>query len=189
MSFHALLLIAIGLSMDAFGAAVSRGSALTGLRIPGAIRISLVFGLFAAAAPALGWLLGTAFVDVIAAVDHWVAFFLLTAIGAKMIRDAWQESSEPTISAGLRLGIVVGSAIATSIDSAIFGVTVPALKLNLAVASMTVGAATFTAACTGLYVGRIAGAVAGRRAEIGGGLLLIVIACKILADHTWLHVY
>lgn len=170
--------------MDAFGASVSRGAALARFGIALAVRISLVFGLFAATAPALGWLLGERFLDAASAVDHWIAFFLLTAVGAKMIRDALRGTDSAPVAVGIRFTVIVVSAFATSVDSAVFGVTLPALQIGLMTASATIGIAAFVAAFAGLYVGRVTGDVAGRRAEIAGGILLIGIACKILADHT-----
>jgi len=184
LTFQALLLVALGLSMDAFGASVSRGAALSSIGIGASFRISLVFGFFAAAAPALGWILGAAFLDTISVLDHWIAFVLLTAVGAKMIRDALQGGETRPVAAGLRVSVVFVSALATSVDSSVFGVTLLALDISLFLASSTIGATTFGAAFIGLRLGRKLGAAAGRRAEIAGGLILIAIAFRILADHT-----
>jgi manganese efflux pump family protein len=183
LTFQALLLVALGLSMDAFGASVSRGAALSSVAIGTCFRISAVFGVFAAAAPALGWILGAAFLDTISVFDHWIAFVLLSAVGAKMIRDALRGGDTPPMAVGLRFSVVFVSALATSIDSSVFGITLPAFDIGLSVASSTIGAMTFGAAFIGLRLGRKLGAVAGQRAEIIGGLILIVIAFKILADH------
>ncbi len=101
-----------------------------------------------------------------------------------MIRDALRVRDTAPVAAGIRFAVIVVSAFATSVDSAVFGVTLPALQIGLTTASATVGITTFAAALAGLYVGRATGEAAGRRAEIGGGILLIGIACKILADHT-----
>ena len=183
LTFQALLLVALGLSMDAFGASVSRGAALSSIRIGACFRISAVFGVFAALAPALGWVLGAAFLDTISVLDHWIALVLLSAVGAKMIRDALRGGETPPVAAGLRFSVVLVSALATSIDSSVFGITLPGFGIGLPMASSTIGAMTFAAAFVGLRLGRKLGAVAGRRAEIIGGVILIVIAFKILADH------
>lgn len=186
MTFQALLLVALGLSMDAFGASVSRGAAYVGLGFSTALRISLVFGAFATATPVLGWFLGLAFIDVISAIDHWIAFTLLVAVGVKMIRDARRIPDGPPVAMGLRLVVIFTSAMATSIDSGIFGITLPSMEVGLLAGALTVGGVTFAAAFAGLHVGRVTGAVAGRRAEVIGGFLLIVIGLKILLDHTLL---
>lgn len=172
--------------MDAFGASVSRGAVIRTLGLSLSVRISLIFGAFATVAPILGALLGLVFIDVISAVDHWIAFGLLFAVGIKMIRDALSASDGPPVALGLRLAVVVASALATSIDSGIFGIALPSIEIGLPMSALTIGGVTFAAAFTGLQVGRITGAVIGRRAEIAGGILLIGIAIKILVDHTLL---
>lgn len=178
------MLVALGLSMDAFGASVSRGAVIRTLSLSLSLRISLVFGVFATAAPLLGAFLGLAFVDVISEVDHWIAFGLLVAVGAKMIRDAYIVSDGPPVALGLRLGVIVASALATSIDSGIFGITLPTTEISLSMSALTIGSVTFAAAFAGLQVGRISGVAVGRRAEVFGGVLLIAIGTKILLDHT-----
>ena len=170
--------------MDAFGASVSRGAALRSVPFVSALRISAVFGAFAAVTPALGWALGAAFIGVISAVDHWIAFILLAALGAKMIRDALGRDDPAPVAAGIRLAVVAASALATSIDTGIFGVALPSLQVGLPEASATIGCVTFAAAFAGLKIGGVTGAVAGRRAEIAGGLLLVALGIKILLDHT-----
>ena len=169
--------------MDAFGASVSRGAVIRTLSLSLSLRISLVFGVFATAAPLLGAFLGLAFVDVISEVDHWIAFGLLVAVGAKMIRDAYVVSDGPPVALGLRFGVIVASALATSIDSGIFGITLPTTEISLSMSALTIGSVTFAAAF-GLQVGRISGVAVGRRAEVFGGVLLIAIGTKILLDHT-----
>lgn len=186
MSFHALLLVAIGLSMDAFGASVSRGAFVGKLRHGVALRIACLFGAFAAVTPVIGWAIGIALLDLIAAFDHWVAFGLLSAVGAKMIVDARSQRGGIANNANMRILILLISALATNIDAGIFGIMLPGMQVNVAVAAATIGAVTFAASFAGIYVGRATSAAWGYKAEIFGGVLLIVIGSKILVDHTLL---
>jgi len=185
MTFHALLLVAIGLSMDAFGASISRGALVHQHRHSIALVTASMFGLFAATTPLIGWAIGIALLDLIAAFDHWIAFGLLSAVGAKMIYDAVaRRESEPTTT-GLRTLVLLVSAVATNIDAGIFGITLPMVQVNLLLASATVGATTFAASFVGMYVGHATGVALGHKAEIFGGVLLIGIGIKILLDHTY----
>jgi len=186
MSFHALLLVAIGLSMDAFGASISRGALIGALRHSVTLRVAGLFGGFAAATPLVGWAVGFAFLDLIAAFDHWIAFGLLSAVGAKMIYDAQARRGGAASNTSLRVLILVTSALATNIDAGIFGITLPIMQVNLVTASATIGLVTFIASFAGMHVGRVTGAALGHKAEIIGGLILILIGIKILIDHTYL---
>lgn len=172
--------------MDAFGASVSRGALVGGLRQSVALRVAGLFGGFAAATPVVGWAVGFAFLDLIAAFDHWIAFGLLSAVGVKMIFDAQARRGSIASNTSLRVLILVTSALATNIDAGIFGITLPIMQVNLVAASATIGLVTFIASFAGLYVGRATGAAFGHKAEIVGGLILIVIGIKILIDHTYL---
>lgn len=180
------MLVAIGLSMDAFGASVSRGALIGELRHGVTLRVACLFGGFAAATPVVGWAVGIAFLDLIAPFDHWIAFGLLSAVGAKMILDARARRGGIASNTSLRVLILVTSALATNIDAGIFGITLPIMQVNLVTASATIGLATFIASFAGLYVGRATGAALGHKAEIVGGLILILIGIKIVIDHTYL---
>lgn len=172
--------------MDAFGASVSRGALIGGIRRGVALRVAGLFGGFAAATPVVGWAVGFAFLDLIAAFDHWIAFGLLSAVGAKMIYDAQARRGGIASNTSLRVLILVTSALATNIDAGIFGIALPIMQVNLVAASATIGLVTFIASFAGLYVGRATGAAFGYKAEIVGGLILILIGIKILIDHTYL---
>jgi manganese efflux pump family protein len=189
MSFQALILVAIGLSMDAFGASISRGTALGRLPLGRSVAIAGLFGLFALIAPVIGWALGLAFYDLIEAVDHWIAFCLLSAIGIKMIADARGGATGSTTGGAVggvaaRILIVLVSAIATNIDAAVVGIALPGLRVDIWSAAAIIGFATLLTSFAGLQLGRLTGAVFGHRAEIAGGLILIVIGTKILLEHT-----
>lgn len=172
--------------MDAFGAAVSRGAVMGRLRHSVALRVAGLFGGFAAATPIVGWAVGIAFLDLIAAFDHWVAFGLLSAVGGKMIYDAQARRDSVAGNTSLRVIILVTSALATNIDAGIFGITLPMMQVNLITASATIGLVTFIASFAGMHIGRVTGAALGHKAEIIGGLILILIGIKILVDHIYL---
>jgi len=185
MSVQALILVAIGLAMDAFGASVSRGAAY-GRLLPGvALKIALLFGAFALMAPVIGWAIGTAFYDLIEAYDHWVAFCLLSAISIKMIADSRSASESRTVGKiQTRLLIVLVSAIATNVDAAVFGIALPGLRVDITIAAATIGATTFMASYGGTHLGRVTSVAFGHKAEILGGAILIAIGTKILLEHT-----
>jgi putative Mn2+ efflux pump MntP len=185
VSISTLLLLALGLSMDAFGASVSRGASFGAFARPWSVLgASLLFGAFATVAPLVGWALGRAFYSLIEAYDHWIAFALLSLIGAKMIRDGLTHEVPRPIEQGYRLVVLVVAATATSIDAVAVGLTLPAFRVNILIAAGVIGAVTFTAALGGAAVGRLAGDLVGRRAEIAGGILLIAIGVKIVLEHT-----
>ena len=188
MSVYALILVAIGVAMDAFGASISRGAAS---RHTPALKVAGLFGGLALIAPVAGWAIGAAFYDLIEAYDHWIAFCLLTAIGAKMIADALSSGKDRTVDSPLirprtRFLIVLVSAVATNVDAAIFGIVLPGLHVDIWAAAAIIGAATFIASFAGTHLGRLTGAAFGHRAEIFGGALLIAIGTKILIEHTLL---
>jgi putative Mn2+ efflux pump MntP len=186
MPFSTLILIALGLSMDAFGASISRGAAgRRHARLPGIIKAALVFGGFAALAPILGWAVGSLFYDLIQAFDHWVAFILLSVVGMFMVREGLSDAPSRSVAHGARLLVIIVAAIATSIDAAVFGLTLPMFRVNILLAAGVIGFATFLAAIFGNLVGRIAKEQIGRRAEFLGGLILIAIGVKILIGHVY----
>lgn len=185
MTFQALLLVAIGLSMDAFGASISRGAVVRHHRHAIALGAASLFGIFAAVTPIIGWAIGIAFVDRIAAIDHWIAFGLLSAVGAKMIFDARAQRGHQATDKSLHVTVLLVSAVATNIDAAIFGITLPLMRVDLLAACAAIGAATFFAAFAGMTIGRATGAALGHKAEIFGGAILIAIGVKILLDHTY----
>lgn len=179
----ALVLLALALSMDAFAAALSQGAAGAGRGA--ALRIGAAFGFAQGAMPLLGWGLGLAFAQVLQAVDHWLALILLSALGLKMLREAVSGSSEgaPRQLTGWAL---FTCAIATSVDAAAAGLTLPALGLPILLSVATIGATTAVLSCGGVLAGRAAGPWLGRHAEMAGGLILIGIGVKIFVEHQFL---
>ena len=178
----ALFLLALALSMDAFAAALSQGAA--GAGNAAALRIGAAFGFAQGAMPLLGWGLGLAFAQLLRAVDHWVALILLSALGLKMLREAFSGDSEaPRQFAGWAL---FSCAVATSIDAAAAGLTLPTLGVPILLAVATIGATTAILSWGGVLAGRAAGQRLGRYAEVAGGLILIGIGVKIFVEHQFL---
>jgi putative Mn2+ efflux pump MntP len=181
-----LFLLALALSMDAFAAALTQGAKAQPAPTAGsALRVGLAFGVAQALMPLIGWALGLAFASVIREVDHWVAFILLGIIGARMVREGLATRSEeeegPTLVASG--GALFALAIATSIDAAAAGVTIELLDQPVFVACAVIGAVTLAMASAGVMIGKIVGVLAGRRAEVLGGFILIGIGTKILMEH------
>ena len=185
MSFLELLLIGVGLSMDAFAVAICQGLSMTRLNWRRAGVIALFFGGFQAAMPVLGWALGFRFAVHIQEFDHWVAFLLLGLIGGNMIREALgPEEAETACAAGrLDLRQLFLMAVATSIDALAVGVTFAFLEVLIVPAASVIGATTFCLSLVGVAVGNFFGARYKRRAELSGGVILILLGIKILLEH------
>ena len=132
--------------MDAFGASISRGASVSRCaRLPDILKAGLLFGAFAALAPLIGWMIGSVFYALIEAYDHWVAFALLSVIGLIMVRDGWIEAETDAVAHSNRLFVVVVAAIATSIDAAAVGITLPTFRVNVLLAASVIGFVTFLA--------------------------------------------
>lgn len=186
MSFTELVLIGIGLSMDAFATAICKGLCMPKLRRSHMFIIALFFGGFQALMPFLGWLLGTRFSNYITAFDHWIAFILLGFIGGKMLVEALRDGDEAiSCDAVYRLDIkqLAILAVATSIDALAAGITFAFLKVNIAASVLTIGVITFAISAFGVVIGHKFGARFKKRAEICGGVILILIGLKILLEH------
>jgi manganese efflux pump family protein len=186
MTFAMTCMLALGLSMDAFAAALAKGAALQRPSVPDALRVGAAFGFFEFATPMLGWALGLGFSSWIAAVDHWVAFVLLGVVGAGMVRQAVVGEDGGQDDGRRRLGwcALAAAAVATSLDATAVGVTLAFMDVPIVVTAMVIGMVSFGMALGGVYLGRVAGPVIGRRAEAIGGIVLIAIGIKILVEHT-----
>ena len=182
MSFPELLILAVGLAMDAFAVAVCKGLSLRTLKLQQALLVGVWFGLFQALMPALGWLLGSAFSGLVQSVDHWMAFVLLSLIGGNMIREGLQgddENCDPSLSFGVMLLL----AVATSIDALAVGITLAFLNVSILLAVALIGVVTFTISAVGVKMGNLFGARYKSKAEFFGGAVLILIGLKILLEH------
>jgi putative Mn2+ efflux pump MntP len=184
MNFFTIVIIAFGMSADAFAAALGKGSTLDRPRLIEAIRTGLVFGLVEAVTPVIGWAAGLAASGYITAVDHWIAFALLAVIGGRMIWDSMQRPAEQERPKRHSFGLLLMTAVGTSIDAMVVGVTLAFLDVHIFVAALAIGLATFAMTTIGIMVGSIIGGKFGRIAEALGGLALILIGTNILIEHT-----
>lgn len=186
MSFLSILLLGIAMSTDAFAAAVGKGAAMRRPLWRDALRAGLIFGCIEALTPVLGWLLGQAASRYVAAFDHWIAFGLLGALGVHMIVAGLRpQEAEQADDAPKRHGFwsLAATGLATSIDAMAVGVGLAFLDVNIVEVAAIVGLCTLTMVTLGIMLGRVLGALAGKRAEIVGGALLIAIGSTILFEH------
>ena len=183
MSISELLLIAVGLSMDAFAVSICKGLATKKVGVKHMLIVGLWFGGFQAIMPTIGYLLGSTFEQYITAVDHWIAFVLLCFIGGNMIREALSKDEEK-LDASFSFKTMLLLAIATSIDALAVGITFALLPdVNIVAAVLFIGATTFILSVTGLKVGNVFGTKYKSKAELAGGIILILIGTKILLEH------
>ncbi len=183
MDYLQIFLIALGLSMDAFAAAVCKGLQAGKIIRKEVWMIGLSFGFFQGFMPLIGWFLGLQFYDYITAFDHWIAFLLLLLIGGKMLYEAFQKEDCPAYSAFTFKELMVLS-IATSIDALAVGVTFAIVKTEIVPASLMIAATTAILSALGVLMGVKFGAKYKKVAEISGGLILIAIGIKIIIEHS-----
>ena len=182
MSFVSLFLVALGLSMDAFAVAICKGLATRELNVRKMGLVGLWFGGFQALMPVIGYLLGSTFEQYITAFDHWIAFALLSLIGANMIREALSKEDE-AVDASFAFRPMLLMAVATSIDALAVGVTFAFLQVNILAAASIIGATTFILSAAGVWIGNLFGARYKSAAEITGGIILILLGIQILLEH------
>ena len=180
--FIELLLIGVGLSMDAFAVSICKGLAMRRVNKKQAFVIGLFFGGFQALMPALGYLLGSQFESMITQIDHWIAFVLLGIIGSSMIKES-REDEEEEISASFDVKTMLALAVATSIDALAVGVTFAFLHVNIVWAVTFIGCTTFVLSAIGVKAGNVFGMKYKSRAELAGGVILILMGIKILLEH------
>lgn len=183
MSIIEIALIGVGLAMDAFAVSICKGLAMRRMNYKKAIIIAAFFGVFQALMPALGYVLGTTFANKIAAIDHWIAFILLALIGANMIKEALSSDDDECQDDSLRLGDLIMLSIATSIDDLAVGITFAFFNVSLLLSVSMIGIITFIICVIGVKVGNVFGEKYKSKAELAGGLILIVMGAKILIDH------
>ena len=184
MSLLELVAIAVGLSMDAFAVSVCKGLSLRRYGPGRSLTAGIYFGGFQALMPLIGWALGVRFQQAIANVDHWIAFGLLTLIGINMLREARQEGD--SLDEAMGPAAMLPLAVATSIDALAVGVTFAFLQVSILPAVSFIGVTTFVLSALGVWVGSAFGARWRERAEQAGGIILILMGVKILAEHVGL---
>lgn len=181
-----LFLIGVGLSMDAFAVAVCKGLSMPEVRKKDCFLIALFFGGFQALMPFLGWVLGKQFEQYIVSVDHWIAFVLLGFIGGKMIAEACKKEEDAVVEknvCSLDIKELFLLAVATSIDALAVGITFAFLQMPIIEAISIIGVTTFFLSIVGVYVGNIFGSKYEKKAELAGGVILVLIGLKILLEH------
>lgn len=183
MGFVELLLLAVGLSMDAFAVSVCKGLAMPGASGKAGLICGAWFGSFQALMPLIGYFLGAIFADAIAAFDHWVAFGLLAVIGINMLKEALSQEEEKA-DADLSVKTMFIMAVATSIDALAVGISLAmAGNVNIYTAVVLIGITTFCLSAVGVRVGGIFGSRFEKKAEIAGGIILIGLGLRILMEH------
>lgn len=182
MSLLTLFITAVGLSMDAFAVAICKGLAMKKLSLKKALIIGLWFGGFQALMPTVGYLLGTRFESYVTSIDHWIAFVLLALIGANMVKEALSKE-EDSANDATDFKTMLLLAVATSIDALAVGVTYAFLQVEIIPAVAFIGVITFTLSLVGVKIGNVFGLKYKAKAELAGGIILIVIGIKILLEH------
>lgn len=182
MGLIELFFLAVGLSMDAFAVSVCKGLSMKKVTLRKACLVGAWFGGFQALMPALGCFLGAAFSSYITSFDHWVAFVLLALIGLNMIREAL-SGEEDSADDDLSFKAMLVLAIATSIDALAVGITFAFLEVNLLWAVLFIGLITFMLSAAGVKVGNVFGEKYKSRAELAGGVILVLLGVKILLEH------
>lgn len=183
MNLIELFILAIGLSMDAFAVAISKGLSMQKATLKNTVIVGLYFGGFQAGMPLIGYLLGSRFEQKIASFDHWIAFILLGTIGISMIREAFSEDEKGSPNGTLAFKAMLVLSIATSIDALAAGVTFAFLKINILAAISFIGICTFLLSMLGVKLGSIWGEKYKAKAEFLGGMILLLMALKIIISH------
>lgn len=173
------------MSTDAFAAAIGKGAAMGRPHLREALRVGLIFGVIEAITPLVGWLLGKAAAQYVEAWDHWIAFVLLLGLGIHMILNGISddEPDEEDNSGARSFWMLALTGMATSIDAAAIGVGMAFLDVNIGVVATVIGLCTFVMVTLGVMLGRALGSLAGKRAEIAGGVILILVGASILYEH------
>jgi len=176
------LLIAVALAMDSFSVAIANGLATKTFKTAKALKISAFFGFFQAIMPIIGWYAGVHILDLISSFDHWVAFFLLTVIGSKMIYESTRNESEKLVNS-LSIKILLILSIATSIDALAVGLSISVLNVSIMNLVIVTGVVTFLLSFFGVYIGGKFGCILKNRVEALGGIILLGIGLRILLEH------
>ncbi|HBW7885440.1 TPA: manganese efflux pump MntP [Klebsiella pneumoniae subsp. pneumoniae] len=185
MNLSATILLAFGMSMDAFAASIGKGATLHKPKFSEAVRTGLIFGAIETLTPLVGWGLGMLASQFILEWNHWIAFILLVFLGGRMIVEGFRGDSDEACEAPHRHGfwLLVTTAFATSLDAMAVGVGLAFLQVSIVTTALAIGCATFIMSTLGMMVGRFIGPLLDKRAEILGGIVLIGIGSEILWSH------
>lgn len=187
MSIFELFLLAVGLSMDAFAVSVCKGLSVKHVKPKHLLIAGLYFGGFQALMPVIGYFAGSYFTDIISDYDHWIVFILLAFIGGSMIKEAFGKEEDLNDSFGFKTMLLL--AIATSIDALAVGVSFAFLQVNIIYAASFIGVITFILSAIGIKIGNMFGMRYKAKAEIAGGIILILIGLKVLLEHLGILVF
>ena len=182
MGILEVVLVAIGLAMDAFAVSICKGLSMKKMSWKKAIIVGGYFGIFQGLMPVIGYFLGTTFESLVTKIDHWIAFGLLVFIGINMLKEAFSNESE-NCNDNVDFKAMIVLAIATSIDALAVGITFAFLKTNIVLASILIAIITFVVCIIGVKIGNKFGDKYERKAETVGGLILIFMGIKILLEH------
>lgn len=181
MSIIEIILIGIGLSMDAFAVSICKGLSLKSINIKNSIIVGLYFGIFQGLMPILGYLLGINFESFITSIDHYIVFILLLILGINMIKDSLNTNEELNDKLDFKTMLVLS--VATSIDALAVGISFAFLQVNIIISSLIITMITFIFCSIGVIVGNKVGNKCGSKAMMLGGIILILIGIKILIEH------
>ena len=184
MGIAELVIIAIGLSMDALAVSICKGLSVQKIRPAHLLKTGIWFGGFQALMPVAGFFLGVSFADFVGTVDHWIAFILLGIIGGNMIKESSHKDEDINVDEDFSFKTMLAMAVATSIDALAVGVTFAFLKVNIWEAVLMIGMITAIFSAVGVIIGNFFGARWKSKAEFAGGFILIAMGLKILLEHT-----
>jgi len=184
MGIAELMIIAVGVSMDAFAVSICKGLSVRQIRPKHAALVALWFGGFQALMPLVGFFLGVSFADFVSSVDHWIAFILLGIIGGNMIKESFHKEECCSIDPDFSFKTMLAMAVATSIDALAIGVSLAFLNVIVWNAVIIIGLVTGVFSAAGIYIGNVFGNRYKSKAEFAGGFILIIMGVKILLEHT-----
>ena len=184
MGIAELIIIAIGLSMDAFAVSICKGLSVQKVRPVHLAKTAVWFGGFQALMPVIGFFLGVSFAEFVSSIDHWIAFILLGLIGGHMIKDSSHKDEDLNIDPDFSVKTMLAMAVATSIDALAVGVSFAFLKVNIWESVLIIGIITALFSAAGVLIGNFFGARWKSKAEFTGGFILIAMGLKIILEHT-----
>ena len=182
MGLLEIIIMSIGLAMDAFSVSICKGLSIKKYKIKNSIIIGLYFGLFHMLMPIIGYFLGYSFERFITSIDHWIAFILLSLIGFHMIKESCSKGKKKE-DASIKFNSMFPLALATSIDCLAVGITMAFLRVNIYLSSIIIGITTFIFSVIGVKIGNAFGRKYEKNAQLFGGIILIIIGFKILIEH------
>ena len=184
MDIVTIIIMAVGLAMDAFAVSIASGAAYKQLQVKYALRMAVFFGGFQAVMPLIGALAGLSFKEYIVDYDHWVAFFILAAVGSKMIYESFKITEAGKNYSPSNILVLLALSVATSIDALAIGVTLSLVGSSIVTAVIVIGLVTFLLSYIGVILGKKFGHIFENKIEVVGGLVLIALGVKILFEHT-----